>query len=415
MGVWRLGVARMAAAWALFLACGGGRAANVDLADDVVAIGKANAKAIARLRSGVATLEVWQWSDATMAYPPEHAKLLSTSSELAYTTVLSVWFDGRKVRQDARLRLSVGELRPEVRLRVGSGEVLLAPPDERREIASVEAYVVFVPSTERVVVSPGDKDLPYGRRQSVLHQYACALDWPLQDTIALGAASGVQPSLTETTLNGATCRLLQWEVPSDRDVLRVWVVPAMGHMVAKVERISQDRPRALWTARLKDYGNGVFWFEEVESKEWMQGRLSAHKTVKVTSFAPNLPVDGVLFTLDGMGIPPGTTVDDLVLQTKYRYGKPFQVDDAYVLKALSPSSVSQGGPPIAAAQSPVPMSSNPAGASPRPSESSAEAAPPSSASPRVWLVTVVGVVGALAAAAAVVLWRRRRPAAGEHR
>jgi hypothetical protein len=64
--------------------------------------------------------------------------------------------------------------------------------------------------------------------------------------------------------------------------------------------------------RPKAHNNGAVWFpESVSFRRQRNGELMEEEIVTIRSAAFNQPVDPTLFTVEGLGMPPGHMIDDL--------------------------------------------------------------------------------------------------------
>jgi hypothetical protein len=292
-------ISHIVAVLLLVVACSSGVSLSADgarpkvvLAEDVERIITANTRSLGKLKSASAIVDVSVQTRAT------------AETMFSYRTRNSVWIDGRKTREDSIVTVEPGFPR-EVAM-PNRPDVMLVVPSDSRKLFTGEAVVQTV---DHEVVPPfgGAPNAPFGRHGDALRRYARYGPW--NDTLEChtrrAATLGYLPTVSETQLDGDSCLLLEWDFRGC--VERVWVLPSMGHLIKKSQKFGTkgqlDYER---TVELEDYGDGVFWYRNVEDRDWkVDGTLLESISVKVKELRPNVAVDPVLLTLAGMGIPPG--------------------------------------------------------------------------------------------------------------
>jgi len=134
----------------------------------------------------------------------------------------------------------------------------------------------------------------------------------------------------QTSIKGIPCKLLEWEYPQARMAMRIWLVPSKGCMVNKMQVFHKGSLTKEWVADIREYDEGIFWWEDVRHREWARGILVQEKNAKIRSFQANAPLEDRLFTLEGLGVPLGTEVQDRKLGLRYRYGEFSGPEEDYV-------------------------------------------------------------------------------------
>jgi hypothetical protein len=97
--------------------------------------------------------------------------------------------------------------------------------------------------------------------------------------------------------------------------IRAWVSPAKNCSVLRIE-IAKQWEDGKWVTsiecRPKAHNNGAVWFpESVTARKHRNGELIEEEIATIRSAAFNQPVDPALFTLEGLGMPPGHMISDL--------------------------------------------------------------------------------------------------------
>jgi len=261
----------------------------------------------------------------------EHVRrAVEDGKELSYANTLSIWSKGPKVREDfvAKPGDLPGQRKIELDQRKdGRGVAIVGPPSAKRRVATPEVRFAYVPGQDAMVVQKGDTRLPYGDDASILHRYGTVAGHTFEEKVLECEAKGYHPSITEDVLDGVSCRRLAWEFPESQMAMTIWVSPSQGHLIRKLQFFLRGQVVREWTARLKEYEKGLFWYEEVEERQTKSdGSFISHQTVRVTSLTLNASVDDKLFTLDGLDLPVGTKIQDRILNNRYRYGGPFQAE-----------------------------------------------------------------------------------------
>ena len=223
---------------------------------------------------------------------------------------------------------------PQIVIEKDEGRLIIRPAAARRQICTPEARITYMPGSPVARVIAGVPESPLSDYASVLYEYVTVTHGTLEQLIQVSAKMRCLPSVSDVSLGKVACRLLEWRTPDDR-IVKVWVVPSMGSMITKVEQLEKNVLSQQWSARLRKYKDGVFWFDRVEEKTWRRGSPSRHKIIKIVEFVVNEPIDEKVFTLDGMDIPAGTEIEDKVLNIRYRYGEPVALEKDSVNKVLT--------------------------------------------------------------------------------
>jgi hypothetical protein len=283
---------------------------------------EANTASLSRLRSCAATLEV------TATVNMEDKGMISSND------LYSVWADGRKVREDFTALNTGPERRIEIGAKGGEEHIYYGRPAARKRVISPESVLSYRPGSDAMSISPGNAKSPYGRGGSVLFEYAGVLGHTLEEKVRQNAAEGYLPVISEVSLDGVDCRLMKWEYPDVQMAMKIWVVPSKGCMVKRLETYHKGNLGSEWQANVDSYGDGVFWFSKVDSRQYVRGAVREHQEVNVKELHPNVPVDASVFTIQAMDIPPGTEVQDRIIGLKHRYGDPFSLPEAYIESAI---------------------------------------------------------------------------------
>jgi hypothetical protein len=288
---------------------GASLSAEIDLPEDLERVITANTRTLGKLRSASAVIDLSVQSRAT------------ADTMFSYRMRSSLWFDGRKTREDSIVTVEPGSPR-EVAMPGNPDITIIVPPDSRRLFAP-EAIAHWSPDgpIKMVAILKGDPNTPFGRHSAALHRFAgcSARNNRLEDYTRRGAVLGYLPTVSEAQLDGDTCLLLEWDFGGDTE--KVWLLPSMGYLIKKYQRFTTNG-RLVYerTVELEDYGDGVLWFRSVEDRDWkFDGTLLKSISVKVEELRPNVAVDPALLMLPGMGIAPGTEVLDHFTQMRYRY------------------------------------------------------------------------------------------------
>jgi len=97
--------------------------------------------------------------------------------------------------------------------------------------------------------------------------------------------------------------------------LRAWISPAKNYSVLRMEIAEQSEDGESVTSiecRPKAHNNGAVWFpESVTARRHRNGQLMSEEIATIRSAAFNQPVDPALFTVEGLGMPPGHMINDL--------------------------------------------------------------------------------------------------------
>jgi hypothetical protein len=283
-------------------------AGDVELPPELREIVTANTASLARLRSASATIDL-------------SVRSRVQAKEIVYDDVVSVWYDGGNVREDHSAKPgSRVDLRTAA-VPAAGGRFVAGPPPEFRQVLTTEEVMSYRPGGAAMSIVPGDADNPYGERVKLLHKYTAVQQGrTLEKQVLKSWGEGFHPTVKWAELDGAECNLLTWDFAEARMAMKVWVAPAQGSMIRKVQQFYKGELTGEWTATLRDYGDGVFWVERIEEKDWHEDRPepATHLTATVRELKPNVPVEAERFTIAGMGVPAGTQVQDRRRGVEYR-------------------------------------------------------------------------------------------------
>jgi hypothetical protein len=95
--------------------------------------------------------------------------------------------------------------------------------------------------------------------------------------------------------------------------VRLWIVPAWGHGVAKVDITFVGPPNTVSAESVESefarFGAAGIWFpKKCHYRQTVNGKLIDQEVVEVTVKSLNQPIPAVVFTLAGMDIPKGTSL-----------------------------------------------------------------------------------------------------------
>jgi hypothetical protein len=280
-----------------------------DLPGELAAIADRNWETAQRLRSCVATLEeifTQEWPEGV----------------LSYKTTRRIWVKGRRAREEQSSAPGrLGAMRVEFPTEGGAVLGVGAPIDGARTVMSPEARIGYAPPNGLVNIIAGAPRLPFGPWATLLHKQLWCGGLPLRTTLGSCVRHGVAVSVGEAAADGIPCILLSWT--GGQGGGKLWIDPARGHMVCRREvTYKTGELMTLCTARIREYADGVFWFERSEEKNWKKdGTLYRHRILVVKELLPNAPLDDALFTMKALDVPPGTPVHDRVNDTVWRYGE----------------------------------------------------------------------------------------------
>jgi hypothetical protein len=98
--------------------------------------------------------------------------------------------------------------------------------------------------------------------------------------------------------------------------IRAWISPAKNYSVLRMEIAARRDDGSEWVTsiecRPKAHNNGALWFpESVTARQHRNGELIFEDIATIRSASFNQPVDPALFTVEGLGMPPGHKITDL--------------------------------------------------------------------------------------------------------
>jgi hypothetical protein len=294
------------------------------LPQDLEHIVSMNTQSLQRLQTAVGTLDSSVWWK------------VGNRGTLSYTVRCSFSIDGKKIREekacirdDSIPRRIVTSEPNEVAIR------WVQAPSESLEMQVIlpEACFGWAVESGRVGILPGNPDGPYGGdvRSQFFSQMPPGGKGRLGDIVSSLAKDGRLPTITDDLWDGVECKRLEWGFgPADPGTLRrIWVAPSKGYMVVADQMLIKGQPSQEYSAKLREYQDGVFWFEQAEEKHWDQNGLYERTSTQITSLRVNVSVDPAVFTMKGLGIPIGFMIDDDLLHKRYRYGDVIDLPDGY--------------------------------------------------------------------------------------
>ncbi len=297
--------------------------ASVELPEELATIVKSNSESLRKLSICTATIE-------------EHRWFRRDEKEASYKRLLSIWFKDSRIREDAIVEPTETALPQRIVIEdPGRGTRSILRPQDSRQIATPEACMSYSPGYGAMTIVRGDADLPFGRKASMLHKYAAYLHGiTLEQKVRTLTTEGYAPSIQDADVDGVSCKQIEWDFPNVEMALKIWVVPSKGHMIKKVQTFHKGHIVHEWIATLREYGKGLFWFEEVTEKEWHRGSLAECTTIKIKELNPDAPVDDELFTLKGLNVPFGTEIQDRIVGLKFNCGAAFGIPHDFLNFAL---------------------------------------------------------------------------------
>jgi len=274
-----------------------------------------------------------------------HKERQQEGSAYSYTNRVRVWSKGRQLAEDVISQPAAGHERGPFVIEDRGKEGLLAYPlDGAQRVLTPEAGLSYSRGGGVLTIVAGDPQAPYGRHASVVHKYAAlVLGETLEEKVNNDAGLGYHPAITPAIVEGLPCQLLEWQYPQAEMALKVWVVPSKGYMVKKLQTFHKGAVAQEWCVDLREYGDGLFWWEKVQHTKWAKGRIRSRTVARITDFEPNCSVDDSLFTLAGLDVPIGTEVRDRKLGLRYRYGELAEPSEDYVQLVVADSLRSAAG------------------------------------------------------------------------
>lgn len=200
-------------------------------------------------------------------------------------------------------------------------------PDENRgyatalpvgqvEIASAESNIDYHPPNNRVFVRPPEWDDRYKIRTNDILRYQSARGATLKENILASAKNGYTFTAGRETVDGDDCILLTCNYTNPEATLKIWVVPSKGYCIKRVQDGSKGKIDNEYTATLKKYSPGIWWFDTVEAKK-ASGRETIVSKLTVDSLILNEPVNLDIFTVWGIGVSSTTKITDEIKGATY--------------------------------------------------------------------------------------------------
>ena len=229
------------------------------------------------------------------------------SSDPSVVRTTTIWFDGRRCRNDVMHKVTMG--------------------GPFREICCNNAPFVGYHLYFTTRSQPGEP--PTGVLITKLTPARKLIELNVIDPRTIGMALVSSGNLVTSTIDsvvgradrrattevaeifgGRPCRLVEYIGRPVPYRMRLWIVPECDYAVAKLELTSDDG-KVVETVEnsLTFIPSARLWFLEAsEYRQVFDGRLVQRETVKVNVKSLNEPVPDGSFTLEGMDIPPGTYV-----------------------------------------------------------------------------------------------------------
>jgi hypothetical protein len=302
------------------------RAADIILPPDLQRVVDENARSVARLRSVNVSATI--------------AEMFEVDGKRAsFEDNIAIWTKGRKVRED-RSAVSGTSLRSRrvVESLPDGSRMTIGPPDASRHVITPEVEFKFRPGDRAIALVAGEPDAPFGRQSSLLHGFTSVQGRTLARKVREDWDHGYRPTVTTVTDDDVDSVLVNWDYAQSRMVLKVWVEPTKGYMIRKLQAYYQNELVTDWTSQLKEYGDGVFWPDHVEQRDWRSGRVTRQLLVNVNRLEINPAVDDAMFTLAGIGLPQGAEVQDRILGLRYRFGAEPRLSEDFVQSVIAPNA-----------------------------------------------------------------------------
>lgn len=253
--------------------------------------------------------------------------------------VQEAWYDGHHLRIDVKDSKFIGEDTTELVLEKypGAKRVFTPPPIGSLEICSNESRLDFYKSNW-VYIHPYQWDQAKIINKSPILRYNMFRIKPLQEQVLDNARQGYIFTAQPDSLSGEDCILLSCNYPDDDSSAKVWVVPAKGYCIKKMQGKRGGKVTFEYETTLREYTPGHWWFDSVIQKRWKRQEEDPFETIELSIKAIefNEPLDPELFTIAGTNIPIGTKIRDKISGLDYVYGQPkvFGSETDFALDAL---------------------------------------------------------------------------------
>src|SRR4051812_13997147 len=154
---------------------------------------------------------------------------------------VAIWTRGRKVREDwSAVPGTPRESRRVVETLPDGSRMTIGPPDASRHVITPEVEFKFRPGDSAIALVAGQPEAPFGRQSSLLHEYASVQGRTLAGKVRQDWARGYRPTVLPVTDDNVDSVLINWEYPQAQMALKVWVDPARGHMIRKLQSYYKD-------------------------------------------------------------------------------------------------------------------------------------------------------------------------------
>jgi hypothetical protein len=264
---------------------------------------------------------------------------------------LTTWVKARKFREDYALKCEKGFTEPSKVIE----DVCLA----MRRVVTPEVTMSYYPG-KSVVIGAGQVGAPLGQDCPALYYFTYVRSRGSLEVVARElSVLGYAPTVSEVDLDGTKALLIAWHCRKTNGTFKVWLSPSEGYWVRKVQGINgEGKVLEERIVVVRRYAPEIFWIERGEESFWFDnGDLLRRYCVTVKELALNVPVDDKLFTLEGLGVPPGTEVHDVTLGVTHNYGEPFELPPDFIQSVLGKGGAAKVGA-LAVPSKPAPSAVN---------------------------------------------------------
>lgn len=292
------------------LSLGSSVRAGAALPEDLRAIVEENSRSLAALETFSAELEL-------------RAEFWRDGQPMRFRETLLLTVSGSKVREDRSGTLDAVDLPQLITTKAGDEELAITPPAPRRSIITTNFRTAYTVGSDRMAIVAGIPSSPFGAagELSEVHEYLSVFGTPLEKKVRDLAARDDLPKVSDGVIDGDRCRLLEWKFPAAKMKLRIWTATEFGHLIKRIVTVYDGRTTRDWTTVLSREKAGCF-LRAVDDQECRpsDGQLRSHRVLTVKSVQWQPKLDDTTFTLQGLGVPPGTLVQDRISGTEYRIG-----------------------------------------------------------------------------------------------
>ena len=121
--------------------------------------------------------------------------------------------------------------------------------------------------------------------------------------------------------------------------MKAWIAPEQGHLIHKAQMFHKGYMHREFTAKIRAFGNGVFWYEQARDRELTRdGTVRRDRITRVLELEVDVPIDDSLFSIDALKVPVGTEIQDRVIGARLVYGGPVHIPEDFVASVLNGSS-----------------------------------------------------------------------------